>query len=73
MEGCIVCGIVSGALSAYVINEDKDIVCFLDVNHINAGHVLLCPKAHIAGFSDLSDALVSRTFCFGKRMASAFE
>jgi len=73
MEGCIVCGIVSGSLSAYVIHEDKDIVCFLDVNPISAGHVLVCPKAHVSGFSDLPDALVSKIFCFGKRIASAIE
>jgi histidine triad (HIT) family protein len=73
MDGCTVCGIVSGSLSAYVTYEDKDIVCFLDVNPISAGHALVCPKAHISGFSDLSDELVSKIFCFGKRMASAFE
>lgn len=73
MDGCIVCGIVSGSLSAYVVYEDRDIVCFLDANPISAGHVLVGPKAHISGFSGLSDALVSKIFCIGKRVASAYE
>lgn len=73
MKDCVVCGIVSGFVSAYVLYEDRDIVCFLDVNPISAGHVLVCPKAHISEFSSLPDSLVSKIFCFGKRMASAFE
>lgn len=73
MGNCTVCGIVSGSLSSYIIYEDEDIVCFLDINPISAGHALICPKAHIAGFIDMSDALVSKIFCFGRRLASAFE
>lgn len=67
------CEIVSKTLSANIIYEDQDVICFLDINPISEGHALVCPKAHISEFSCMSDALVSKIFCFGKRMAVAFE
>lgn len=73
MKDCVVCGIVSGSLSAYVIYEDADVICFLDADPITKGHVLVCPKTHISDFSDLPDWLVASIFRFGKRMCSAFE
>jgi len=73
MGSCIVCDIVSGSIKAHVLYEDELIICFLDANPISEGHVLICPKKHLAGLSDLSDVLMARVFAFAQRMTSLFE
>ena len=43
---CIFCKIIAGDIPCYKIYEDDDILAFLDINPINAGHALIIPKNH---------------------------
>ena len=43
---CVFCKIVNGEILSNLIYEDESIMCFLDIEPINEGHVLIIPKNH---------------------------
>ncbi|MEM1577664.1 MAG: HIT family protein [Candidatus Pacearchaeota archaeon] len=43
---CIFCKIINKQIPSDIIYEDKDVICFLDINPIARGHALLLPKKH---------------------------
>ena len=45
-ETCLFCKIAHGEIPAEKVYENKDVMAFLDINPINAGHTLVIPKAH---------------------------
>lgn len=59
MEECIFCKIIDGKIPSYKLYEDDKIMAFLDINPVNAGHVLVIPKEHHKMMSDTPDELVS--------------
>jgi len=71
--GCIFCDIASGKLDAHRIFEDEEVTVFLDAFPVNAGHMLVVPKKHVKGLSELDDRLGGRLFNISKRMAEASE
>jgi histidine triad (HIT) family protein len=45
-EQCIFCHIASGKVASRKVYEDDKVVCVLDINPGNPGHVLIVPKEH---------------------------
>lgn len=45
-EQCIFCHIASGRVASKKVYEDDKVVCVLDINPGNPGHVLVVPKEH---------------------------
>ena len=45
-ETCLFCKIVAGDIPAEKVYETDDVLAFLDINPVNAGHTLVIPKAH---------------------------
>lgn len=43
---CIFCEIVNGKIPSNLIYQDELIMCFLDIEPINEGHILIIPKNH---------------------------
>lgn len=43
---CIFCKIIAGQVPSEKVFEDDRVLAFLDINPINAGHLLLIPKEH---------------------------
>ena len=70
---CTFCDIAVGAGSAFVVYEDSRAVVFLDKHPINAGHVLVVPRRHVAAFYDLDDDSFAGLMLVVKRMASVIE
>lgn len=54
MADCIFCKIIAGEIPATVVYEDDDCVAFRDIAPQAPVHVLVIPRAHIAGIADLS-------------------
>jgi histidine triad (HIT) family protein len=50
---CLFCKIVAGTIPAKKVYEDEHALAFLDINPQAPVHVLIIPKKHIAGLSDL--------------------
>lgn len=55
MNDCIFCKIISGDVPSYKVYEDDDILAFLDITPVNAGHTLVIPKKHYNNLEDLPE------------------
>lgn len=54
MDGCIFCGIASGAIPAKVLFQDDHVVAFHDIHPVAPVHVLVIPKRHVASLGKVS-------------------
>jgi histidine triad (HIT) family protein len=54
---CLFCRLIRGELPSHRVYEDGAFVVMLTIHPINPGHLLVVPKAHIAGFYAVEDAL----------------
>ena len=70
-DSCIFCRIVKGELPSTRIYEDADILAFLDINPVSAGHTLVIPKGHYATLLDLPEELGAKTFSVLSRVGRA--
>lgn len=52
---CVFCKIVSGDLTAKILNETEHSVSFLDAFPLAKGHVLVIPKNHRQKIQDMSE------------------
>ena len=52
---CVFCRIAAGAEPASMVRADDEVLAFLTHQPVNAGHVLVVPRAHVAGLSGLPD------------------
>lgn len=66
---CIACAIASGQSPAHIIHQNDRIICFLDHAPINPGHILICPREHLADLTDLPDDLLVEIATTAKAMA----
>jgi diadenosine tetraphosphate (Ap4A) HIT family hydrolase len=69
-EDCVFCGIAAGEAEASVVHEGERTVAFMDRNPIAEGHVLVVPRGHAEGLSDLDPAVGGRLFEVGQRVAA---
>ena len=70
MNDCIFCKIMTGIAPASVVYEDELCKVFLDIQPVTPGHLLVVPKQHIVGLSDLPEDLGGHLFQVGQRMAA---
>ena len=71
METCIFCKITKGQADASVVYEDDRCTAFMDIQPINAGHVLIVPKTHVESFQDLDEDLAGHLFKVATRINRA--
>ena len=68
---CIFCKIIKGELPSIKVYEDNEVLAFLDINPVNAGHTLVVPKKHYENIHDLPDALFAKIAVVAKKIADA--
>jgi histidine triad (HIT) family protein len=71
MDGCIFCEILAGRLPASVVFRDRLCMAFMDIQPVNAGHVLVVPEDHVASLADLPEDTGAHVFRAAKRVAAA--
>lgn len=71
MSPCVFCEIVAGRFPAAVVLDEPDILGFLDVRPLFAGHVLVVPKQHHGTLADLPGALLPIVFEAVQRLSTA--
>ncbi len=49
--------------------EDTDVVAFLDIQPVNAGHVLVVPREHYESLEDIPHALATKLFDVAMQLA----
>jgi histidine triad (HIT) family protein len=68
---CVFCEIVSGREPASVVYSDAGVIAFMDLHPINAGHLLVVPRAHAALLANLDERLSAAMFAVGQRLSGA--
>jgi histidine triad (HIT) family protein len=71
MKSCPFCNAVAGTGTTPVIYRDPALICILDLNPINPGHILVIPAGHVPSFTDLPDETLNQMMATAKRMAKA--
>ncbi|ALG84384.1 HIT family protein [Gordonia phthalatica] len=71
MSDCVFCEIVAGTSPAHIVYSDDDVVAFLDISPITAGHTLVVPRQHSSGLADLDPMVGGKIFATGQRLAAA--
>ena len=59
-KDCIFCKIIAGEIPAEKVYEDNEILAFLDITPINAGHTLVIPKKHYENLFELPDDILQK-------------
>ena len=57
---CSFCDLMRGSAEVSMCYEDVDVVAFMDVQPVNAGHVLVVPRKHFEGLDDIPHDLADR-------------
>ena len=70
-DSCVFCKILAGQSPASMVYEDQRIAAFMDIQPVNAGHVLVVPRIHAAGLADLEGRLAGDLFQVSVRLAEA--
>ena len=70
---CIFCKIVNGDIPSYKIYEDDNILAFLDVNPVSAGHTLIIPKNHTLDITTIDNELLVNIINKARDIAKLFD
>jgi histidine triad (HIT) family protein len=66
---CPFCDLIRGAGEVSMCYEDTDVVAFMDIQPVNAGHVLVVPRAHYESLDDIPHALATHLFDVAMQLA----
>ena len=59
---CSFCDLIHGAGEVSMCYEDADVVAFMDVQPVNAGHALVVPREHFESLVDIPHTLAMHLF-----------
>ena len=54
MENCLFCKIAAGVIPSTKVYEDETVLAFRDITPQAPTHILVIPKAHISGMSEVT-------------------
>ncbi len=66
---CIFCDLIRGAAEVSVCYEDARALAFMDIQPVNAGHVLIVPKEHYETLHDVPREVAMHLFDVAMRIA----
>jgi histidine triad (HIT) family protein len=66
MDDCVYCKIANKVLTSYILYEDNDIICVLDILPPSKGSFLVFPKLHIEDYTSLNDEINQKMFTISK-------
>lgn len=72
MSDCIFCKIIAGDIPSEQVYTDEHVVVFKDINPAAPVHLLIVPKQHVEGLSDMDEqhsALISHMMLLLPRLA----
>ena len=65
--------IINKEIPAYIIEENKEFIAFLDVFPLAKGHTLVIPKKQVDYIFDLDEDTYARLWQFAKRISTKVE
>lgn len=66
---CPFCDLIHGAGEVSMCYEDADVVGFMDIQPVNAGHILVVPREHFESLDDIPPALAMHLFDVAMELA----
>jgi histidine triad (HIT) family protein len=66
---CPFCDVIQGAGEVSMCFEDAEVVAFMDIQPVNAGHVLVVPRQHYESLEDIPPSLASHLFQVAMQLA----
>ena len=66
---CPFCDVIHGAGEVSMCYEDSNVVAFMDIQPVNAGHVLVVPREHYESLEDIPHALATHLFDVAMQLA----
>jgi histidine triad (HIT) family protein len=66
---CPFCDLIHGAGEASMCYEDSNVVAFMDIQPVNAGHVLVVPREHYESLEDIPHELATHLFDVAMQLA----
>ena len=67
---CSFCDLIHGAGEASICYEDSDALAFMDIQPVNAGHVLVVPRQHHESLVDTPPELAMHLFQVATQLAN---
>ena len=71
MSDCVFCRIVAGQIPSTRVYEDEHVLAFLDIGHVNPGHVLVAVKGHAENLYAIEEAQAAAVARASVRVARA--
>ncbi len=71
MGNCSFCDIVKGEIEGTFVYRDEKTSVFMDIQPVNAGHLLIVPNRHAAYLADLDPEIGAQIFRVAQKMAEA--
>ena len=68
---CTFCDLIRGSAEVSICHEDVDAIAFMDVQPVNAGHVLVVPRDHYESLLDVPPELGMHLFRVTMKLAGA--
>lgn len=65
---CIFCKIVDGEIPSNLIYKDDLMMCFLDIEPINEGHILIIPKNHYLDADEIPNEILLTMMALSKKI-----
>jgi len=72
-NACPFCAIVRDPSLAVLLWEEDDVLAFMDQAPATEGHVLVIPKTHFVGITDMPSKLASQVMRVGQKIARALK
>jgi histidine triad (HIT) family protein len=70
-SSCVLCDIIAGRAESSRVYDDDQVIAFMDIQPVTAGHLLVVPRAHIDFLEALDEDLGAHIFRVGHRLARA--
>jgi histidine triad (HIT) family protein len=70
---CLFCRIAAGEAPAHLVLDEPEVVAFLDVRPLFAGHTLVVPRRHVEVLAELPSELVVPYIGAVQRLSGAME
>jgi len=70
---CVFCEILAGRIPASFVYRDERVAAFMDIQPVNAGHVLIVPVTHSASLEEVSERDGAAMFSVAQRVAGALK
>jgi histidine triad (HIT) family protein len=68
---CTFCDLIHGAGEVSICYEDAEALAFMDIQPVNAGHVLVVPRRHFENLEDVPAELAMHLFRVAARLSPA--